>query len=303
MPLAVRTRILSGIALFALAACNNSNGTSTTPAAAISGGTAMHAAVSPATVTTKYVQVVMFENRRYDQIIGSPKAPYLNSLAQSGASMTQSFAIRHPSEPNYIALFSGSTQALASDWCPKTYRGVSLGSQLLDAGISFAGYAESMPSPGFEGCKGTPEKHVGDGYLYRRKHVPWINFTMIPRKYSYVYDKPLVKAPAQFTMIVPNMCNDMHDCGIQIGDRWASKNLPQLISWDQANNGVLIVTFDENDGSPGNQIPTILVGNVNPGQYSQTVNHYSVMRTIEDIFGVKPINKSKLADDIQGVIK
>jgi phosphatidylinositol-3-phosphatase len=301
MLFARRTRVLSGIALFALAACNNSNGMISAPSAAAANSAAVRP-VSPQTLTTKYVQLLIFENRRYDEVIGSPKAPYLNSLAQSGANMTQSFAVRHPSEPNYVALFSGSTEGLHDDACPRTYRGVNLGSQLLDAGISFLGYAESMPSRGFEGCQATPKKH-GEGFMYRRKHNPWADFTKVPLKDSMVYDKPFTKPPAQFVWITPNMCNDMHDCGIAIGDRWASKNLPKLIAWDQANNGVLIITFDENDGSPGNQIPTILVGNVNPGQYSQTINHYNMLRTIEDLFGLKPVNNAKNAEDIQGVIK
>jgi acid phosphatase len=301
MLFAQRMRVFSGIALFALAACNNSNGMSSTPSAA-GAGRAASSAVSPQTLTTKYVQLLIFENRRYDEVIGSPKAPYLNSLAQSGANMTQSFAIRHPSEPNYVALFSGSTGALHDDACPRTYRGVNLGSQLLDRGITFLGYAESMPKQGFEGCQATP-KHHGEGYMYRRKHNPWADFTKVPLKDSMVYDKPFSKPPAQVVWIVPNMCNDMHDCGIAIGDRWAKNNLPKLIAWDQANDGVLIITFDENDGSPGNQIPTILVGNVNPGQYSQTIDHYSVLRTIEDLYGLKPVNNAKSAEDIKGVIK
>jgi ACT domain-containing protein len=95
----------------------------------------------------------------------------------------------------------------------------------------------------------------------------------------------------------------MHDCAIGTGDKWAKKNLRKLIAWDQANNGVLILTFDENDGSPGNQIPTILIGDVNPGQYSQTINHYSVLRTIEDIFGLKHLGASGSATPITGVVK
>jgi phosphatidylinositol-3-phosphatase len=244
----------------------------------------------------------MFENKTYDEIIGSAKAPYITGLSQQWANMTQSFAIRHPSEPNYVALFSGSTQGLASDWCPRTYRGVSLGSELLDAGISFRGYAESMPSDGFEGCQGTPDK-LPSGWLYKRKHNPWADFTKIPRRDSVVYHEALSRPTARFVWITPNMCNDMHDCGISIGDAWASRNLPKLIAWDQAHDGVLILTFDENDGSPGNQIPTILMGNVNPGQYSQTIDHYSVLRTIEDVFGVKPINNANSVEDIEGVIK
>jgi phosphatidylinositol-3-phosphatase len=302
MLFAHRTRILGGIALVALAACNNPNGIVSTPAGSTAGGPAVRAAVKPQSFTTRYIQVVMFENKTYDEVIGSPKAPYITGLSQQWANMTQSFAIRHPSEPNYVALFSGSTEGLASDWCPRTYYGVSLGSELLEAGISFLGYAESMPENGFEGCQATPEKHAG-GFLYRRKHNAWADFVKVPRKDSIVYRAPLTKAPAQVVFISPNMCSDMHDCGVSIGDKWASKNLPKLIAWDQANNGVLILTFDENDGSPGNQIPTILAGNVNPGQYSQTINHYNVLRTIEDVFEVKPINNAKSADDIQGVIK
>jgi phosphatidylinositol-3-phosphatase len=95
----------------------------------------------------------------------------------------------------------------------------------------------------------------------------------------------------------------LHDCSISHGDAWAFRNLPKLIAWDAANDGILILTFDENDGSPGNQIPTIIMGNVNPGQYSQTINHYNVLRTIEDVFGVKPLNEANKVEDIEGVIK
>lgn len=99
------------------------------------------------------------------------------------------------------------------------------------------------------------------------------------------------------------MCNDMHDCSVATGDSWASKNLPELIAWDAANNGVLIITWDENDGSAGNQIPTILAGNVNPGQYRQNIDHYSVLRTIEDIFGVKRLGYAADNKPIRGVVK
>ncbi|HEY3675517.1 MAG TPA: alkaline phosphatase family protein [Candidatus Tumulicola sp.] len=302
MLFALRTRILGGIALVGLAACTNSNAVVSTPSTAAANATMIHTAGKAASYTTKYVQIVMFENKDYDQIIGSPKAPYISGLSQQWANMTQSFAVRHPSEPNYVALFSGSTEGLASDWCPRTYYGVSLGSELLDAGISFRGYAESMPSDGFEGCQGTPDK-LDSGWLYKRKHNPWADFTKIPRKDSVVYHEALSRPPARFVWITPNMCNDMHDCGVSVGDAWASRNLPKLIAWDQAHQGVLILTFDENDGSPGNQIPTILMGNVNPGQYSQTIDHYNVLRTIEDVFGVKPINNANSVGDIEGVIK
>lgn len=279
----------------ALAACNSASAAAPTQPMVPN-------ARSAAAITTKYVQLVIFENESYDDVIGSPQAPYITGLSKTWANMTQSFAITHPSEPNYLALFSGSTQGVSSDQCPVSFSVQSLGSELLKAKISFTGYAESMPYNGYTGCMAVPDT-LPSGWLYMRKHVPWPDFTKIPGSVSIVYPGPLKKPPSLFTWITPNMCNDMHDCAISTGDKWAKKNLPKLIAWDQANNGVLILTFDENDGSPGNQIPTILIGNVNPGQYSQTINHYSVLRTIEDIFGLKHLGESGSATPIMGVVK
>jgi len=284
-----------------LAACNG--GSAFAPAMAQT-ASPHRVAVSgePALYTTKYVQLVIFENESYGDIIGNPNAPYITGLAKTWANMTNSHAITHPSEPNYLALFSGSTQGVTGDNCPVSFKVASLGSELIKAGLSFTGYAESMPRDGFMGCQAHPD-HLPSGYLYMRKHVPWPDFTKVPRKDSVVYRKPLTAPPSRFVWITPNMCNDMHDCSIATGDKWASKNLPGLISWDAANGGVLILTFDENDGSAGNQITTVLAGNVNPGQYSQNINHYSVLRTIENIFGVKALGNAASASPIEGVVK
>jgi len=275
-----------------------------TPAAPSSLGTqtSVRGAGFPASYTTQYVQLVIFENESYTKVIGNPDAPYLTGLSTTWANMTDSHAVTHPSQPNYLALFSGSTQGVTGDNCPVSFKVASLGSELIKAGISFTGYAESMPRNGYEGCQAVPDQ-LPSGYLYMRKHVPWTDFTKVPRKDSIVYRKPLDEPPSRFVWITPNMCNDMHDCSIATGDTWASENLPNLIAWDAANNGVLIITWDENDGTAGNQIPTILAGNVTPGQYSQDINHYNVLRTIEDIFGVKALGNAASATAIQGVVK
>jgi phosphatidylinositol-3-phosphatase len=252
--------------------------------------------------STKYIQLVIFENQAYANIIGSPEAPYINSLAQTWANMTDSVAITHPSQPNYLALFSGSTQGVTGDNCPVSFKVASLASELLAAKLSFTGYAESMPSVGFTGCQAVADQ-LPSGWLYMRKHVPWTDFNKIPKKDSQPYPGPLSKPPSRFVWITPNMCNDMHDCNIITGDTWASQNLPNLIAWDQKHNGVLILTFDENDGTPGNQVVTILAGNVNPGSYSQAINHYNVLRTIEDTFGLTPLGQSANVSAITGVLK
>lgn len=273
-----------------------------TGGSALSPDVTRSSAVTPTSYTTKYVQLVIFENESYAEVVGNPNAPYITSLAKTWANMTDSHAVAHPSEPNYLALFSGSTQGVTTDNCPVNFKTASLGSELIKAGLSFTGYAESMPRDGFEGCWARPD-HLQSGYLYARKHVPWADFKKVPKKDSVVYRKPLDRPPSQFVWITPNMCNDMHDCPIATGDKWASKNLPKLISWDAANGGILILTFDENNGTAGNQITTILAGNVNPGQYNQNINHYSVLRTIENIFGVKALGYAASASPIEGVVR
>jgi hypothetical protein len=292
------------IAFAALASTTGCGGMGASAQAPVNGSIQPDAATAQAAAATgpKFVQLVIFENESYDDVIGSAQAPYITGLSKTWANMTQSFAITHPSEPNYLALFSGSTQGITGDNCPVSFSVPNLASELIAAHIGFTGFAESMPSRGFTGCQAVPD-NLPSGYLYMRKHVPWADFTNIPASDSRPYTKPLSKPPTRFTWITPNMCNDMHDCSIATGDTWASTNLPKLIAWDQKHNGVLILTFDENDGSAGNQIPTILMGNVNPGQYSQTINHYNVLRTIENIFGIAPIGASSSASPISGVLK
>jgi acid phosphatase len=70
------------------------------------------------------------------------------------------------------------------------------------------------------------------------------------------------------------------------------------------HDGLLILTWDENDGSPGNQIPTIFVGEmVKPGKYRAQINHYSVLATIEAAYGLRRIGRAAHAAPITGVWK
>src|SRR6266550_7894043 len=127
--------------------------------------------VSPTAAATQrpdHVVIAIMENHAYEQIIGSSSAPYVNSLAQQNASFTQSFAVGHPSEPNYHELWSGSNQGVTDDSCPHTFTTASLGTQLLTAGLSVVGYNESMPSDGYTGCSS------GN---YARKHSPMADWT------------------------------------------------------------------------------------------------------------------------------
>ena len=104
-----------------------------------------HSAPHASTVT-----VIVMENRDDKAIVGNGAAPYINaSLVPASALMTNSHAVAHPSQPNYLALFSGSTQDVTSDACPQSFSVANLGSAAIAAGKSFGGYSESMPSAGF----------------------------------------------------------------------------------------------------------------------------------------------------------
>lgn len=221
------------------------------------------------------------ENHAYQQVIGSPDAPFLNGLARRGALFTHSYAITHPSEPNYLALFSGSTQRVTSDACPVTFTAPNLASGLLAVGKTFAGYAEGLPATGSPVCS------AGN---YARKHVPWADFPNIPASVN----QPFTRFPAAdfsrlptVSFVIPDLCNDMHDCSVATGDSWLRTHLGSYVNWAMTHNSVLIVTWDEDDGMAANQIPTLFIGQqVRPGSYSQRITHYSVLATIEAAYGL-----------------
>ncbi|WP_433203721.1 alkaline phosphatase family protein [Dactylosporangium sp. CS-047395] len=253
--------------------------------------TGVTAAASQAEAATSvprfdHIVLVMFENKAYSQISGSSSAPYFNSLAGQGAKFTKSYAITHPSQPNYIALFSGSTQGVSNDDCPKNFTGTNLQSQLSGAGLSFKGYSESMPSNGYTGCSsGT----------YQRKHNSWVDFSSVPAASNLTYASfPSSSNYASLptvAFVTPNMCNDMHDCSVGTGDTWLKSKLDAYAQWAKTHNSLLIVTFDEDNRLALNQIFTVFVGaHVKTGSYSEKINHYNVLRTIEGAYGLPGIN-------------
>ena len=85
-------------------------------------------------------------------------------------------------------------------------------------------------------------------------------------------------------------------------DRWLKKNMDGYRHWAQTNNSLLIVTWDEDDYATNNHIPTLISGQgVKAGKYDEKITHYSVLRTIEDMFGLKPLGESKNAEPITDI--
>src|SRR5690349_20982408 len=209
-----------------------------------------------------HIVVLILENHGYSQIIGSSSAPYINSLANSSYSalFTKSYAVTHPSQPNYLCLYSGSTQGVTDDSHPANapFTTPNLGRQLINAGKTFATYSESIPSVGYNG------NLYG---AYARKHNPAANWmgtgkSQIPASTN----KPFTSFPTDFTklptvsIVVPNQNNDMHNGTIRTGDSWIKNHLDTYVQWAKTHNSLFILTFDEDDDSQGNRIVTIFSG-------------------------------------------
>jgi hypothetical protein len=229
-----------------------------------------------------HVVIVVEENRSEANIIGGMAAPFINTLAAHGANMAQSFAETHPSQPNYLALFAGSTFGVTSNACPVSGGNApNLASELLAAGYTFVGFAESLPTAGSTVCSAGK---------YARKHVPWANFTNVPPANSVPFSAfPMGNYASLPTVsfVIPNNDDNMHDGSIAQGDAWLSRELSGYANWAVANNSLLIVTWDEDDGGPRNQIPTVIYGaHVQPGTYNEQISHYSVLSTLEQMYGL-----------------
>jgi phosphatidylinositol-3-phosphatase len=176
-----------------------------------------------------HVVIVVLENKDEQDV--AREAPYLTALAGSGASLTDMHAETHPSQPNYLALFSGGTQGVHDDNCPLMFDVPSLAGELVAAGYSFAGYAEDLPGAGYTGC------HDGD---YARKHSPWTDFRDVPAS----ADQPLSAMPDDYA------------------------DLPTVS---------LLIPITER------------------------ADHYRLLRTLEDFYGLPPLGHSAQVVAISGV--
>lgn len=216
-----------------------------------------------------HVVVVMMENHSFGEILDPQRAPFIAGLAAKGASFTNAFAVSHPSEPNYFALFSGSTQNVHDDGFYRFAHAPTLAGALEAAKKSFIGYIEA----------GSP-----------RKHDPWESFAS-----ARGVERPLADFPTDFaalptvSFVIPDLDDDMHDGSVAAGDRWVQAHLGTYAQWAETHNSLLVVTFDEDDYSADNRIPTIIYGDhVKPGRYTERITHYSVLNTLVAMYGLTP---------------
>jgi hypothetical protein len=150
----------------------------------------------PAPPAINKIVIVIEENRSHEAVLGSGEAPYLDSLAAGGAHFTSMFALTHPSQPNYMHLFSGDHQGVIDNTLVASapLAAPNLGAAVIAAGKSFAGYSESMPEPGYLG-------EIAEGGLYSRRHNPWVNWqaaTPGPNQLAPETNQPFSAFPADF---------------------------------------------------------------------------------------------------------
>jgi phosphatidylinositol-3-phosphatase len=246
---------------------------------------AVSAHLEAAVPTPDHVVVVIEENHSKIQIYGSALAPYINNLANQGVAFTQSFAITHPSQPNYLALFSGSTQGVLDDKAPHAFTSPNLGASIISKGLSFGAYSEDLPSIG---------SLVSVQGKYAGKHNPWINWQDAATNGIPAADNmPMTSFPSDYTrlptvsFVIPNLLNDMHDGTVERGDAWLHDHLDGYAQWAKTHRSMLVITWDEDDRKENNQILTVLFGaDVKVGPDSEHITHYNILRTIEDMYGL-----------------
>ena len=232
-----------------------------------------------------HVIVVVMENRAYDTVVSQP---YISSMISRGVVFTSSFAIRHPSQPNYVALWSGSTQGSTSDACVvrgSPFTAENLGHACEVAGLRWRAYSEDLPWAGSDTCRAND--------LYARKHAPWTQFGNLDhlneRPYTDLALDIANRELPELAFVVPNLCNDMHSCPTARGDAWLADNVPAMLE-ALGPNDLLVLTWDEADHSGDNHILTAFLGGaVKPGfAVADTINHYTVLRAICEGLGLTP---------------
>lgn len=241
----------------------------------------------------KHVVMVWMENEEATGITAS-SMPYLYGLSEQYGRAEQFYGVTHPSQPNYLALWSGSTQGV-KDNDKHDIDAPNLSSQLTAAGLQWRAYQQNYPdSPGCH--TGSTYSGGVDGWgkagTYARKHNPAISFTSVNGSASEcAKTQPLANfdTGAAVTFVTPNLCNDMHDCSLRTGDDFLRAFLPQVFNSSDWPSTLLIVSFDEgsSDVNGGGRIFT-MVARAGMGHVVSNIqhDHYSVTRMVEDLFGL-----------------
>ena len=258
----------------------------------------------------KTVFVILMENQDWSSIQGNPSAPFINKTLLPEASYALNYHNppgNHPSLPNYLWLEAGTNFGILNDGSPsENHQSTNqhLVTLLNNAGISWRAYEENISG---KTCPLTGNN------LYAPRHNPMVYFNDVTNNndpnssYCISHERPFSELAgdlqnntvARYNFITPNVCDDMHNSSgcatsdaIKNGDTWLSKEVPMIMaSKAYQDGGVIFITWDEaahGDAPIGMMVLSPLAkgnGYTNDNQYT----HSSTLRTIEEIFGVKPL--------------
>ncbi|HEX4713979.1 MAG TPA: alkaline phosphatase family protein [Ktedonobacteraceae bacterium] len=269
----------------------------------------------------QHVFVIVMENNSYSSIIGNANAPWITSAAKTYGIATRYYGVAHPSQPNYLALTSGSTQGVASD-ATVTVRATNLVDQLEAHGKSWKAYMQSLSS------RGNINKLAPSVGGYARKHNPFVSYTDIqrnPARMARIVDFSQLATDLRsdtvpdFAWITPDLCHDMHGitssrpndpCSnprllVAQGDTFLRTTVDEIMhsrAW--SGNSVIFIAWDEsnfNDQSGccnanpgGGHVLTLVISRNERTPRSSNVlyNHYSLLATIENGWGLSCLNKT-----------
>lgn len=243
-----------------------------------------------------HIVIIVEENKPATSILGNGAAPYVNRVASQFAVATNYSAVTHPSLPNYLALTGGSTAGISTDCSPGPgclVQAPSIASEIEASGRSWRMYAEGMPAP----CTATSSG------LYAVKHNPFLYHPSVTDDTAScrAHDVPFTQFDADlkrtstladYSFISPNLCDDMHDCSVQTGDTWLSREVPAILGSPAftKQNSLLVITWDEGD-SGSNVVPAIFAGPAAKAAYTSHApfGHYSLLYTIEKAWSLAPL--------------
>jgi hypothetical protein len=260
-----------------------------------------------------HVVIIVLENVDYERAIQNKD---LAALAAKGASFTNFHALFHPSYPNYLAMIAGTDYGIHKRGSflgdkqvdfPNDAAHKTIADRLIAAGLDFKQYAEELPDgPCPSSLSG---QHVAEKRgNYVRRHVPFLSFREVQEKLcdrvvrvdsdnaNNFFVQDAKKGLVAYSFYTPNMNHDGHDTTVDVAGAWVKKFLEQTFTEQMRKGTLVVITFDESGGNEDNRIFTLFLGDMvkdasqqDPAALGRRYNHYSVLRTIEDNFGLEPL--------------
>jgi hypothetical protein len=252
----------------------------------------------------RHVVLIVFENHEVDDVLGSSDAPTFNRLGSQYATISNYTAVAHPSLPNYLALVSGSTQGIDSDCTDCIVAGRSLADTLAASRKTWKTYAEGLPRTGFTGASSGRYAKKHNPFVYFRRNLTLARLQRVVPLSRFLPDVRGRRLPT-FSLVIPDLCHDMHDCSVSTGDTWLASFLKPLLRGSVLKRSAVFVVFDEgtSDVGGGGRIAALALGPlVRPHSKSTgATNHYGLLRTIESGLRLPLLGLSAGARPIVGI--